>query len=203
MRTRQRISILTAVALALVAWTGAGPAQNPSVFKIGMLSSMFRDVKPAMFTALAKPFHSIVHTQTGITSELVLVATPEELRQKMVLNQIQFGVFHGFEFAWMQQKSPTLQPIMVAAPVYRPLKVFLVVHESSTAKSLADLKGQTLALATGTREHTRLYMERACLKEGKPMLEYFGKVTNPANAEEAMHDVADNKTVQSTAVDMA
>src|SRR5207253_3721682 len=122
---------------------------------------------------------------------------------KMETGEIQFGVFHGFEFAWMRQKSPALQPFMIAAPIHRPLKVFLVVHDASPAKGLADLKGQTLALPNGTREHSRLYLERACAKEGTPLLEFFGRVTNPATPEDALHDVADNKTVQAAVVDVA
>jgi ABC-type phosphate/phosphonate transport system substrate-binding protein len=201
MRMRQCVLILAVAALGLAC--GSGPAKEPAPVKIGMLSSMFRDVKPAMFGALSKPFYSLVQTQTGLTSELLLVPSPDELRQKMDAGEIQFGVFHGFEFAWMQQKSPDLRPLMLAAPVHRPLKAFLVVHATSATMSVGDLKGKTLALAAGTREHSRLFVERACLKDGLPMLEFFGKVTNPANAEEALHDVADDKAVQAAVVDGA
>jgi ABC-type phosphate/phosphonate transport system substrate-binding protein len=203
MQIRERAIPLAAVVFGLAASVGAGPAKEPAAVKIGMLSSMFRDIKPAMFTALARPFYSLVEAQTGLKSELLLVPTADELRQRMDSGDIQFGVFHGFEFAWMQQKSPALQPLMIAVPLYRPLKVFLVVHESNAAKGLADLKGTTLALPGGTREHTRLFIERGCLKEGRPILEFFGKVTGPANAEEALHDVAENANVQAAVVDVA
>jgi ABC-type phosphate/phosphonate transport system substrate-binding protein len=204
MRVRQHRAILAAVTAALAAWAGTGPAKEPAgAVKIGMLSSMFRDVNASMFEALAKPFYSLVESQTGLKSELLLVPSADELRLQMDAGKIQFGVFHGFEFAWMRQKTPALQALMIAAPVHRPLKAFLVVPAASTARSFADLRGQTLALATGTREHSRLFAERACLKEGQPILEFFGKVTNPANAEKALHEVADNKEVKATVVDGA
>jgi len=203
MRVRQSVSILAAVILGLAAVTGTGPAKEPAPVRVAMLSSMFRDVKPAMFNALSKPFYALVEAQTGLKSELLMVATPDEMRQQLESGKLQFGVFHGFEFAWMQQKSPALQPLMIAAPVHRPLKAFLVVHATCAAKSFADLQGKTLALPTGTREYSRLFAERACSQAGKPLLEFFGKVTNPANAENALHDVADNKDVQAAVVDGA
>jgi len=203
MRVTQLNVSLAAIALALIA--GLGPAAEPesAPIKIGMPSSMFRDVPPAMFQALSTPLHNLVHSQTGLKSELVLVPTPDEMQSQMQAGRIQFGVFFGFEYAWVQQKSQGLQPLMVAAPVHRPLQAFLIVHATSLAKSLADLKGQTLAVPTGTRDHTRLYAERSCRKEGKAVAEYFGRIVNPPNAEEALHDVADNKTVQAALVDWA
>src|SRR5439155_5045922 len=201
MPVRHFNAILAAVALGLM--SGAGPAQEPAPVRIGMLNSMFRDHSPAMVNVLAAPFYSLVHTQTGLKSELVLVPTPDDMRLQLETNRLQFGVFHGFEFAWMQQKSPGLEPLLIPAPVHRPLQAFLIVHATSLAKCLADVKGQTLALPHGTREYTRLYAERSCRKEGKPLVEYFGQVVSPSNAENALHDVADNKSVQAAVVDGA
>src|SRR6478672_2454141 len=136
MRTK-RLAIIVgplAVGLALLAspTVALEPAAPPPV-RIGMLNSMFKDVKPAMFNALAKPFYSLVETQTGLKSELQLVPSADELRVQLDAGKIQFGVFHGFEFAWMKLKQPALQPLMLAAPQHRPLRVYLVVHSSSPA----------------------------------------------------------------------
>jgi ABC-type phosphate/phosphonate transport system substrate-binding protein len=205
MRVRNLNAILATLALGLMC--GFGPAGEPTadvpLVKVGMPSSMFRDAPPAMVTALAAPFYSLVHQQTGLKSELVLVPTPDDMRMQLATGQIQFGVFHGFEFAWMQQKSEGLEPLMIAAPVHRPIQSFLIVHATCLAKSLADLKGQTLAIPKQTKEYTRLYADRSCRKEGKPVAEFFGQVVTPANPEEALHDVADNKTVQAAVVDWA
>src|SRR5262249_16635906 len=176
MRVRQLNATLSAIALALL--SGFAPATEPPAapVKIGMMSSMFRDAPPGVFQALATPFYSLVQSQTGLKSELVLVPTPDEMRTQLATGQIQFGVFHGFEFGWMQQKSPGLEPLMIAAPVHRPLQAFLIVHATSLATSLADLKGQTLAMPNNTREHTRLYADRCCHKLGKPLAEFFGQI---------------------------
>jgi ABC-type phosphate/phosphonate transport system substrate-binding protein len=203
MRGTHLTAKFAAISLALIAGFGPAAEPPPAPVKIGMPSSMFRDVPPAMFQALSTPLHNLVRSQTGLKSELVLVPGPDEMQLQLQTGRIQFGVFFGFEFAWMQQKAPGLQPLMIAAPVHRPVQAFLIVHATSLAKSLADLKGQTVALPTGTREHTRLYAERSCRKEGKSTEEFFGQIVKPASPEEALHDVADNKTVQAAIVDWA
>jgi ABC-type phosphate/phosphonate transport system substrate-binding protein len=168
-----------------------------------MPAGMFRDVKPAMFAALSKPFYSLVETQTGMKSDLVLVASPDEMRQQLNNGQLQFGVFHGFEFAWMKEKDPTLKPIMVAAPVHRPLKAYVVVScNNNSANNMGDLRGKRLALANGTREHARIFVDRRCQNEGCMPSKFFDAITNPNNAETALHEVYDNK-VQAAIVDGA
>jgi ABC-type phosphate/phosphonate transport system substrate-binding protein len=202
----QRLIILVCplalgAALAVAPSRAAPPAA--STVRIGMLSSMFKDVPPAMFNALSAPLYSLVQAQTGLKSDLVLVPTPDELWQQMDEGKIQFGVFHGFEFAWMKQKQPALHALMIAAPQYRPIRVFLVVHSTSTASEFGDVKDKALAFPTGSREYSKLFLDRSCLALGKPAEAFFAKVTRPKTAEDALHDVVDNTTVQAAVVDGA
>ncbi len=201
---RKAAVILCPLALGLALLAAPTRAHEPSaVVRIGMLNSMFKDVKPAMFNALAKPFYSMVESQTGLKSELLLVPTPDEMRQQLDAGKLQFGVFHGYEFAWMRLKQPALQPLMIAAPQHLPLQAFIVVHTSSAAKGLADLKGKTVAVPHGSREFALLFLERLAEQAGGPPESYFGKITTPKTAEDAIHDVADNKDVQAAVVDTA
>ena len=125
------------------------------------------------------------------------------MRQQLNNGQLQLGVFHGFEFAWMQQKDPTLKPIMVAAPVHRPLKAYVVVScNNNSANNMGDLRGKRLALANGTREHARIFVDRRCENEGCTPSKFFDAITNPNTAETALHEVYDNK-VQAAIVDGA
>jgi ABC-type phosphate/phosphonate transport system substrate-binding protein len=179
----------------------AGAELPAAPVRIGMLASMFKNAKLPVFNAQAKPFCSLVESQTGLKSELLLVPTADGLRQQMEAGTVQFGLFHGFEFAWMKQKAPALQPLMIAAPEYRPIRSFLVVHSGSKAAGFADLKGKTLALPNGSREYSRLYLERSCKALGGPPEAFFGRITTPKTAEDALHDVADNREVQAAVVD--
>lgn len=202
MRRRSILSALGALTLGLLAAPFPGMALEQTPIRIGMPSAMFREVKPAMFTALTKPFYSLVEGQTGLKSELVLIPSPDDMRQQLSDGRLQFGVFHGFEFAWMKIKDPTLQPLMIAAPTHRPMKAFIVVNGTNTAKAVGDLRGKILALAAGTKEHARVYVDRRCQTEGDAPSKFFEKITSPANAETALHDVYDNKA-QAAIVDGA
>jgi len=199
-----RLAAFFPLAVGLAVLTARAPAHEPAaagLVKIGMLATMFRDVKPAVFLALSRPFHSLVESQTGLKSELVLVPSPDELRQQLDSGKLQFGVFHGFEFAWMKQKTPGLQALMIAAPQHRPLRAFLVVNVDSPAKGLADLKGKTLAVPTGTREYSRLFLARECQSRGQLPEAFFAQVTAPPTPDDALHAVVDGTTVQAAVVD--
>lgn len=204
MRSHRLAIAIVSVAITLasiVPLTAHEPAGS-GVIRIGMPQSMFRDVNPAVFAALSKPFYALVESQTGLKSDLLLVPTPDEMREQLDTGKIQFAVFHGFEFAWMKQKSPTLQPVMLAAPTHKPLRSLLVVSQECTCKELAELKGKSLAIPKGTREYTRLFIHRKCQTLGQSAEVFFGQVTTPATPETALNDVVDGK-VQSAIVDGA
>jgi ABC-type phosphate/phosphonate transport system substrate-binding protein len=190
------------LAFGTLAWPSLALEPTPNPIRIGMPAAMFRDVKPAMFAALTKPFYSLVESQTGLKSELLLVNSPDDMRQQLSNGQIQFGVFHGFEFAWMKQKDQTLKPLVVAAPLHRPLKAYVVVAEKNDARGLGDLRGKRFALPNGTREHARIFVDRRCQGEGSMPSQFFETITAPNNAETALHEVYDNK-VQAAIVDGA
>ncbi len=162
---------------------------------------MFRDVNPVIFAGLARPFYALVEMQTGLKSDLVLIQTPDEMREQLVTGKLQLGVFHGFEFAWMKQKSPTLQALMVAAPQHRPLRALVVVSQDSPAKTLADLQGKPVAMPMGTREYVRLFLNRQCQALGKSPDAFFAQVTKPLTPDSSLHEVVDAKGVQAAIVD--
>ena len=138
--------------------------------------------------------------QTGLKSDLQLIQTPDEMREKLESGKLQLGVLNGFEFAWMKQKSPTLQALMVAAPQIRPLRGLIVVSQNCAARSLADLKGKTVAMPIGTREYVRLFLSRQCQAFGNLPDTFFAQITKPLTPDASLHDVVDDK-VQAAVVD--
>jgi ABC-type phosphate/phosphonate transport system substrate-binding protein len=202
MRLTRTPVLIVPLAVGLAVLAGPVPAADPAAaVRMGMPASMFRDVKPVIFAALARPFYTLVESQTGLKSELLLVSSPDEMREQLTSGKLQLGVFHGFEFAWMKQKTPTLQALMVAAPQYRPLKGMIVVNQDSPAQSLADLKGKTIALPSGTREYVRLFLTRQCQALGHSPDAFFAQVTKPEKPDAALHDVVDDKGVAAAVVD--
>jgi ABC-type phosphate/phosphonate transport system substrate-binding protein len=202
MRINRPALLILPVAIALAASATETPAVEPAApVRMGMPASMFRDVKPAVFAGLAVPFYTLVEMQTGLKSELLLVQTPDEMREQLESGKLQLGVFNGFEFAWMKQKAPTLQALMVAAPIHRPLRALVVVNQDSPAKSLADLKGKIAALPAGTRDYVRLFLTRQCQALGQSPDAFFAQVTKPATPDTSLHEVIDQKDVQAAVID--
>jgi ABC-type phosphate/phosphonate transport system substrate-binding protein len=200
----RRYSCLAVLTLASVMVVGLGRAANPSAepIRIGMLTTMFRSGKPAWATALKGPLSAVVNAQTGFDCKVDMLADPDELREQLADGKIQFALSHGFEFAWMLEDDPRLKAIMIAAPVNRPLKAYVVVASTNPAKDLDDLKGTTVALPNGIHETARMFARHKCDCAADKPSQLFEKVTTPVNAETALHEVFENK-VQAAIVDQS
>jgi ABC-type phosphate/phosphonate transport system substrate-binding protein len=203
MRMLRLTTVIFPVAVGLAMLVTQAPAHEPAPapVRMGMPASMFRDVNPVLFAGLAQPFYALVERQTGLKSELLLIQTPDEMRDQLDSGKLDLGVFHGFEFAWMKQKSPTLQALMVAAPQHRPLKALLVVNQNCPAKTLSDLRGKAVAMPVGTREYVRLFLARQCQALGNSPDAFFSQVTKPLTPDTSLHEVVDEKGVQAAIVD--
>jgi ABC-type phosphate/phosphonate transport system substrate-binding protein len=202
---RPRSSRLVLLAAALILFPVCGnaraddepePAAAPeqaAPVRIGMVNTLFRDVPQPLMMAMMSPFGSLMKAMTGVTGELVPGGDPAHLGQQLADDKVHLAVFHGIEFAWVQLKHPELQPLMIAVNQNRHLRCHLVVRDDCAAKSFAELKGQILALPRGTREHTRLFLERHCRECGKEPKGLFGKIAVPSTNEDALDDVVDNE----------
>jgi len=131
-----------------------------------------------------------METQTGMAGQLENSADPQVLGKQLQDNQIDLAVFHGFEFAWARLKYPELQPLLTIRSAQHS-QAHLVVAQDSRFTDSADLKGKTLALARHSREHLFLFLERRCAGDGKEAREFFGKITRPNDAEDALDDVVE------------
>lgn len=178
----------------------AGAPEPAAPVRIGMVSTLFRDVPPALMMAMMQPFGSIMQRMTGVPGQLVPGGDHDHLGKQLAADEVQLAVFHGIEFAWVRLKHPELQPLMLAVNQDRHLRCHLVVRDDCEAQGFADLAGKTLALPKGTREHSRLFLARNCRECGKDAKALFGKITVPSTIEDALDDVVDDE-VQAAIVD--
>ncbi len=198
---RRGLALASLILLAGIGIT-AEKAPAPQV-KIGMLRSMVREVPPALFKAMAAPFQQVVFDQTGLKGDLVVIETPEDMQRQLTNGELQLGVFHGFEYAWMKMKQPALEPLMLVAINPQALQSVVVVSAESSAKTIGECQGGKLAIPNGTREHSRLFLNRRCRNcGGPPMQEFFPTTAAPRSVEEALDNVVDN-VVQVAVVDQA
>jgi ABC-type phosphate/phosphonate transport system substrate-binding protein len=153
----------TSAAVLLVIGLTPARAADPEL-KIGMLSGMFRDQQPAVIQALAKPFRDLMTKHTGYTGDVEVVDDPHTLTDRLKENKVQLGVYHGFEFAWAQQRCDDLMPLIVTCPPGGCVQGLVVVAADCPAKSLADLKECDVLIPRGAKAHTLVFLDK--LRDG-------------------------------------
>lgn len=197
------IVLLTAFSAVGLLLPPAAPTQEkgqlPSV-KIGMCGSLFRDVPPAMVQIMMPPFQTLMRAQTGMDGDVCTVDGAQELGRRLNEGEVELGVFHGFEFAWAQEKYPNLRPLVIAINRQRTVSAYVVIRNDSTATTLADLKGKSLGLPRKTRDHCLLFLDRECRQMNTETREFFGKIVNHGSIEDALDDVL-RDNVQAALVD--
>ncbi|VTS00992.1 phosphate/phosphite/phosphonate ABC transporter substrate-binding protein [Tuwongella immobilis] len=157
--------------------------------RIGIMENMFRDLPRSLVFGVSKPFEQLLTAHTGMNGSMNLYAEADEMARKIRAGELELGVFHGYEFAWMKQKHPELEPLVVAVPMYRKSYACIVVGENSNVTCMADLAGKSVAMPNGVKEFARLYFDRGCNCETGKIK--FDKVTNPLSTEDALDDVVD------------
>src|SRR5579871_2722246 len=109
-------AVTAAVALTAVpplAPATAAEQGSASLVRIGVVSSLFRDIPAPMATSMLRPMKSLIETQTGLLGEVAPAGDALQLGQMLVDAKLQLGVFNGFEFAWARLKHPKLQPLVI------------------------------------------------------------------------------------------
>ncbi|MBX9581032.1 MAG: phosphate/phosphite/phosphonate ABC transporter substrate-binding protein [Gemmataceae bacterium] len=155
------VALVPLAAVGLGAVPGAaGPATPAPGIKLGLNRGMFPDVAPAMIQAAAVPFRDLLKKQSGLDGEVELVDGHDALAAKLTAREVQFGVFHGFEWAWVRPHHPDLQALAVTVPPGRRLHACLVVNKDAKAESPADLTAGTVLIPGGTKGHCRLFLDR-------------------------------------------
>jgi ABC-type phosphate/phosphonate transport system substrate-binding protein len=202
-QSRQMAQEIWAVLAALGIFASpllAEEATQSEPVKIGMVSSLFKEIPKPMIPVLMQPFASLMQQQTGVTGQICSAGEYTSLGQELATDKFQLGVFHGVEFAWARLKNPDLQPLMIAINQDRHLRAYLVVRSDMEGGCLNDLEGKILAIPKGTREHCLLFLDKHCRKCGHEPKEFFAQITTPPNPEDALDRVFDDE-VQATVVD--
>jgi ABC-type phosphate/phosphonate transport system substrate-binding protein len=181
--------LLIAVALSL---TPSAEASEPTAIRIGLVKTLFRDVPELLIPIGLRPMKALMESQTGIGGDLIPAGDYENLARQLKDDDVQLGVFHGVEFAWVRQNYPTLKPLVIAVngPAY--LRAHLVVRADSKIANGVNLKGKIVELPRMSSEHCRLFLERRCCPSGELPEKYFAKVIGSSNAVDALDDVVDD-----------
>jgi ABC-type phosphate/phosphonate transport system substrate-binding protein len=195
------LGALAALWLTLTSHVTAGDkAADAQGVRIGLVTTLFRDVSPALSQVAMQPFAALMRSQTGVEGQPVVSGDALTLGRDLHDGKVQLGVFHGVEFSWAQEKYPDLRPLVIVINRQRNLRANLVVRNDSAVKTFADLKGKALALPRRSREHSHLFLEKACRELGATPKTQFGEIVNQATIEDALDDVL-RKKVDGAVVD--
>ncbi|GIW81737.1 MAG: hypothetical protein KatS3mg105_3544 [Gemmatales bacterium] len=186
--------------IGMLATANAQAEEPTKPIKIGLVKTLFRDTSPRMAMVVLKPFSSIMYSMTGVHGELTIGGEAGELAKQLADNEVQLAIFHGVEYAWVQQKYPQLKPLMVAVNWTPHLRAHIVVSAASEFQTFADLQDQIIAMPRGTREHCRMFLDRLCQQQGKTPKQFFDRITKSFCVEDALDDVVDD-VVQAAVVD--
>jgi ABC-type phosphate/phosphonate transport system substrate-binding protein len=192
---------LTIVLVLPPVTAGAADDENDQQpIKIGMVSSLFRDMPEPLVSAMMRPFGALMQSQTGVAGELVQGGDAAHLGKLLATGKVQLAVMHGVEFAWAKQQYPGLTPMMIAVNQQRNLHACVVTRKDSKISQLAELHGKKIGFPQHSRQHCHLYFERRCLGGDIATQKVFGSIDYPANAEDALDDVVDG-TLPAAVVD--
>ncbi len=192
---------LATIIVALPVRADAAEDVPPKKVRVGLAKSLFRDAPDTIVQIVMRPFKVFLEAQTGTNGEIVIVPDAETLGQQLQKDEVQIGVFQGYEFAWAKQKNPQLKALVLAVNENPTQRACLVVRKDSTAADFTDLKGQTLAYPSLNRPHCKLFLDNRCVKTGIAPAKYYSEVTSPADAEDALDSVIDG-TAQCAVVEL-
>ncbi len=172
----------------------AQPAKNTQL-NIGMVKTFFNDLPAALVDLGGKIFTDSMKTVTGLQGTLTTNEQAFDVAQKLDNGQLQLGVFHGHEFAWVQKKYPQLTPMVMAVNKHLDVRAYIIVHKNNPAKTLADLRGKKIDVPMGTKQHCIVYLERNCTDNAQPNPKaFFGSVVRASRNIVALDDVAAGST---------
>lgn len=144
----------------------ATPPEANRVLKIGMLSGMFRDVPRVQIQAAMGPFKRMFKEMIGEEADVIIYPDHNTLAERLSTGECSIGIFHGFEYAWIKPRYPTIEPFVVTVPHARKIQACLVVNKDSEIEKPADLDGRCVVMPKSSKAHCLLFLER--LQESLP-----------------------------------
>lgn len=152
-----------------------------------VMASFFEGVPSSIVEMTTDTFGRALSGATGLDFKLGVGTDPFDVAERIEAGQLEFGIFHGVEFAWAQRKHPDLAILVLAVDRSQPLRACLMVREDSSITGFDDLKDKDIALPKRSEKHCRVFLQHEL--KNVPIR----TVTAPANVEVALDDLCLNK----------
>jgi ABC-type phosphate/phosphonate transport system substrate-binding protein len=208
-RPASRRGLAAPVLLALAACLAAtgdrasGQKADPKSLHIGSSGSLTAATDTPREKGALDSLQSFIKSEAGLDNDIVRQKGWRELADKLNKDELQIGVFQGYELAWAREKYPGLKPLALAVDVYRYPEAYVVARKDDKAADFAGLKGQTVGLPNTGQRYLRMYIDRQAQAAGaKKADDFFAKVVLSDSVEDLLDDVVDGK-VQAAVADRA
>jgi ABC-type phosphate/phosphonate transport system substrate-binding protein len=185
--------LFSALAVASLLPNTATAQPDDKKIKIGMAKSFFNDLHPAIIDIATAPFPKLLKDVAGFNGSLDHEQDAFGTAAQLAKGQLDFGVFHGHEFAWVQKKHPELVPLLVVVNRQHEVRAFVIVHQKSTFKTVADLRGKTIDVPEGGKEHCRIFLCRKCSDNANKLIPNFASLVKSKTPYGSMDQVARGK----------
>jgi ABC-type phosphate/phosphonate transport system substrate-binding protein len=99
----------------------------------------------------------------------------------------------GIEYGWVHSRYPGLVPLATVFASDIRLGACVLVRTDSQAKSLQDVKGQTIALPKRLQYHTHVFLHLAIQKLGAEPQGFFAHALPSADVDAGIESVVENE----------
>jgi ABC-type phosphate/phosphonate transport system substrate-binding protein len=193
-RRRLLALLVAALGFAVPAPVSFAQPNDAAPINIGLVKQFFNDLDDTLVEIATQPFGLLMKQTTGYEGKLSHQDDAFAVAKKLDKGQLQVGVFHGHEFAWLQKVYPKFRPLMVAVNQHNDVRAFILVNKNSTATSLKDLRGKNIDLPFTTKEHCCLYLNKACSDNAQQGAKtFFKSIGKSKSSIAAIDDVARGK----------
>ncbi len=175
-------------------------AETRPAMRIGMIQTLFRGVDPNAMLAFTEPFSELLYSQTGIRGQFRIIPDGKEMARQIHEGELQLGILHGIEFAWVKEKYPDLKPLILAYNHTIKLKGYLLVRNDSGVQTISDLKGKPFSFPKRSLNHCYVFIHTSIQEAGHDPAGFFAPSPCPPNTEAAIDAVLEGKAA-ATAVD--
>jgi ABC-type phosphate/phosphonate transport system substrate-binding protein len=189
-----------AIAILIAALPSAAAHSQAKPIRIGIAKTFLVDQPKSIAEIAEDDFKDVLKKTTGLDGELASKYGAAEIADKLDAKQLDFGIIHGHEYAWLQKKHPDLRALLMAASK-QPERAYVIVHQNCPAKTIADLRGKPLDMPIGTKEPCRVFLEKYCLDaKHKDLAAFFSAIEKSPAPNDALDNVARGK-VQAAIID--
>jgi ABC-type phosphate/phosphonate transport system substrate-binding protein len=109
------LAFVTFLLSSLLSARGAEKEGKNRLARIGLSQALFRGTDSRLMLALMQPLSELFSSQTGVVCEFTILADPAEIGRDLDSGQLQFGIMHGIDYAWIRNQYPDVRPLLLCS----------------------------------------------------------------------------------------